>query len=77
MNMTESQAEIINRYSYHRPDEAAVEKMKIIREKCTELALLIDASVPHGRDQSTALTHLQCVMMFSNAGIVNKFPIAE
>lgn len=75
--MTEAQANIVNRFSHHKLDQAAVDSMKEIRVKCRSLALLIEDLVLDPREKATALTHLQEAMMHANAGIVSGFPIAE
>ena len=64
-----------NRFSSHTADQQNVEKMFKIREEVRALALQIEMIVPAGRDRATALTHLQAVMMFSNAAICEKLPI--
>lgn len=40
-----------------------------IREACLDLAITISYLVPPGRERSLALTHLEEVMMWANAGI--------
>ena len=57
-------------FTYHAPTEDAVRVMKNIRETAKALALLMADSVPAGREQSLALTHLEESVMFANAGIV-------
>lgn len=59
-----------NRFRWHTPKDLATgEKHGIIRDKCFNLALIIIDTVPPGREQALALTHLEEVMMWGNAGI--------
>lgn len=64
-----------SRYSGHIPDADCVAKMRAIREHVRTLASWIEVLVPEGRERSTALTHLEFVMMSANGGIVRSFPI--
>jgi len=57
-------------FTYHAPSEEDIAKMVELREAAKQLALLIADSVPVGREQSLALTHLEESIMFANAGIV-------
>jgi len=59
-------------FTYHTPTEEDIEKMKVLRNMAKELALVIADSVPLGREQSLALTHLEECIMFANAGIVRE-----
>lgn len=61
---------IENNFTYHAPTDEDIEKLKAIREAAKEFAFLIADSVPMGREQSLALTHLEEAVMFANAGIV-------
>lgn len=65
MNMDD----LTNRFRYHRPDEAKAGKHTLIREKCFELACELNSLIPDGREKSLAMTHLEDVMFWSNAGI--------
>lgn len=66
-----------NRFSSHTADQQNVEKMFEVRKAIRELALKLEMIVPESRDRSTAFTHLQAVMMFSNAAICENLPINE
>lgn len=40
-----------------------------VRQHCLDLALWINEKVPDGREKSLAITHLEEVMLWSNAAI--------
>lgn len=60
---------IENAFTYHAPQPGQPEKYQAIREKAKELAYLIVDLVPPSREQSLALTKLEEVSMWANAGI--------
>lgn len=61
--------DIESRFTYHKPTEDKASKYPIIRDKAKELAYIIKELVPNGREQSLALTKLEEVVMWANAGI--------
>lgn len=63
---------IENDFSYHQPTPSMVPKFNAIRSQAKNLALMIADLVPKGREQSTALTRLEEVVMHSNAGIARR-----
>lgn len=65
---------IKNDFTYHRPPAEMAVHFVTLREKAKELALLISALVPSGREQSTALTRLEEAVMHANAGIARQYP---
>lgn len=69
MNTDSFGARIINDFSYHQPDKLSSSRMEGVRDECLRLALLLKDWVPQGREQSLALTKLEEVMFWSNAGI--------
>lgn len=58
-----------NRFMYHAPDDAKKLLHEKIRTDCLSLALILDATLPAGREKSLAITHLEEVMFWSNAAI--------
>lgn len=62
-------ADLEKRFSYHAPNGEKVQRHEAFREECKRLAYHIKATIPAGREQATALTHLEDVMMWGNAGI--------
>jgi hypothetical protein len=58
------------RFKHHPPrDEKTIEHHQHVRSGCTELALCLNDLLPEGREKSLAITHLEEVMMWSNAAI--------
>jgi len=60
---------IENDFTYHEPDAGKIESHQYIRRCCLQLADDLIHNVPPGREQSLALTKLEEVMMWANAGI--------
>jgi hypothetical protein len=60
------------RFTYHRPSKEQTKRMALIREKCGDLAKFIEANVPASREASLAITHLEEVSMWANAGIAGR-----
>lgn len=60
---------IENDFSYHPPKEGQIESFRHIRSQAKTLALDIVALCPEGRERALALTHLEEVVMWSNASI--------
>lgn len=59
-----------NRFAHHPPkDEAAAQRFADMRTRCLVMAEFIAKTVPVGREQATALTKLEEVMFWANAGI--------
>jgi hypothetical protein len=59
-----------NRFAFHPAN--TVEKKNnhaSVRMHCLDLALFINENVPEGKEKSLAITHLEEVMMWANAGI--------
>lgn len=61
--------QIEHAFTYHAPRPGQPERYQAIRDKAKELALLIDAECPDSREKSVALTKLEEVVMWTNAGI--------
>lgn len=61
--------ELNNRFVYHPPTPEKKTKHEDIRVRCEELAHAINALLPEGREKSLAITKLEEVMFWSNAGI--------
>lgn len=62
-------------FTYHPPEEHQVSDFVSIREYGKSLALHIDRLVPDGREKSVALTKLEEVVMWANAGIARQNPV--
>ncbi|HEY0769778.1 MAG TPA: hypothetical protein VGD31_05545 [Sphingobacteriaceae bacterium] len=59
-----------NRFKFHpaKNDKTAEEHSRI-RYSCLDLAKIVNDTVPESREKSLAITHLEQVMMWANAGI--------
>ena len=60
---------IENDFAYHPPTGGKAAKHQQIRTSCHMLAQELVSIVPEGRELSNALTRLEEVMMWTNAGI--------
>ncbi len=59
-----------NRFAYHKPkNEQTTRNHDLVRNLCQDLAEELNEVVPEGREKSLAITHLEQVMMWANAGI--------
>lgn len=64
---------LLRRFQYHPPPNARVgENHSRMREACIALLHEVCRRVPEGREQSLAITKLEEVMMWSNAGIARE-----
>lgn len=59
-------------FTYQPPTKEGIVDMIIIRDLCKNLGHNIVDHVPPGREQSLALTALEQVSMYSNAGIARE-----
>lgn len=66
--------EILRRFTYVPPDEAAKEKHAQIRNAAITFASIIDETVPDGREKAEALTNVQNALMYANAAIATCKP---
>jgi len=58
-----------HRFMYHAPRPDQIQQYQNLRSKALELAKIIVAECPSGSERSTALTHLDACIFFSNAAI--------
>lgn len=61
--------DINNRFTYHQPQSDDTAKYVEIREAARELAHLINKRCPESREKSLAITKLEEVVFWANAGI--------
>lgn len=62
--------ELQNRFEWHTPQDAETAKAHSnVRHLCLDLAIALNNVVPEGREKALAITKLEEVMMWSNAGI--------
>lgn len=60
---------INNNFTYHAPKPGQPEKYTTLRNAAKDLAILIDEMVPDSREKALAMTKLEEVIMWANAGI--------
>lgn len=56
-------------FSYHAPDAEKIKRHEDVRSELRRVAHFIDKSAPDSREKSLALTHLEEVMMWTNAAL--------
>jgi len=61
--------ELANRFTHHPPQEGQPEVYELIRKIAFAYAVNINELVPDGREKTLALTKLEQVVFWSNAGI--------
>lgn len=61
--------QIENAFTYHPPKGDQPERYIKIRDAAKAFAFLIDECVPDSREKSVAMTNLEQVVMWANAGI--------
>jgi hypothetical protein len=61
--------DLSKRFSYHSPKTDQPPRYEQIRQKAHNLAIYLVMNTPKSREQSTALTKLDEVVMFANASI--------
>jgi hypothetical protein len=57
------------RFTYHAPHNDQPQRYQLLRQQALELARTIVRNCPSSPERSTALTHLDAVIMFANAAI--------
>lgn len=67
--MKDFSQQIARNFTSYPVGDGQTRAMEDIREGCNVLAMLIDLKCPNGREKSIALTHLEGVMFWANAGI--------
>ena len=63
------QADLDNRFDYHPADPDTALLHQGVRQECKRLAEHLEVLVPPGRELSVALTNLEQVLFWANAGI--------
>lgn len=64
--------DIEKRFTYHKPKEDNAYKFVVIREDAKRFANIINELVPESREKSLAMTKLEEVVMWANAGIARQ-----
>ena len=61
--------DISDRFSAHQADISKAEHHNLVRSHCKELAFWLNDNLPEGREKALAMTYLEEVMMWANAGL--------
>jgi hypothetical protein len=64
-----TQDELGTRFTYHAPDKEKAELHQDVRLQCFIMAQWLNGRLPECREKSIVMTHLEEVMMWSNAAI--------
>lgn len=71
--MNDWKTKIIERnFTYHKPTDAQIERMKKIREEAKQLAFLIVDSTPDSMEQEASMLWLEQAVMWANASIARE-----
>lgn len=62
-------ADLVNRFTYHAPQNGQPEMYQQLRETAHDLACLINDMCPESREKSLAITNLEQAVMWANASI--------
>jgi hypothetical protein len=68
-------AEIANRFGYHKATETTGPIHQDIRGAFTEMGKLLDRLLPEGRAKSTCFTELENASMWANKAVAELAPI--
>jgi hypothetical protein len=63
------EADLDNRFDYHRPSENQTFLHNGVRSECRRLADMLNRALPESREKSLAITHLEETMMWANAAV--------
>lgn len=61
-------------YAYHKPSNNGLEKIRLLREKFSDLHDFIEAVCPASREKSVALTNLETTAMWAIKAVVCNDP---
>lgn len=66
-------ADIVHRFAFHpaTTDEKR-DAHANVRQQCRQLADVLNAQLPEGREKALAMTHLEEVMMWGNAALARQ-----
>lgn len=61
---------ILNKFTYHPPNEDHINRLKVVREEAREMAFTLNANCPASYEFDEAMKKLEEVVMWANASIV-------
>lgn len=71
-------ADIDNRFAFHAATtQEKRDEHTSVRQQCRQLADFLNGVLPEGREKALAITHLEEVMMWSNAAIARNDAFTE
>lgn len=68
---------IKHNFTYHPPRSEDILTFTELRDKCKELALMINLACPDSREKSLAMTKLEECNMWANASIARSVDLEE
>jgi hypothetical protein len=63
------QTDLHRRFAFHKATEVTGPQHQEVRSLCRALAMALNTMLPEGREKALAITHLEEVMLWSNAAI--------
>lgn len=69
--------DLTNRFIYHPPVEGQTEKYEMMRSIALSFSAVINDMVPDSREKALAITHLEEVVFWCNAGIARNNAVEE
>lgn len=67
--MTETQADLENRFKHHAPDQGRIMKHEIVRDLCLRLAEVLVDVCPDTRERALAIRKVEEAKGWANAAI--------
>lgn len=64
--------DLVNRFKQHVLNSDEIEKTELIRSVALSFSAVLNDLVPEGREKALAITHLEEVVFWGNAGIARQ-----
>ena len=62
-------SDLPDRFKHHKVDDDGARAMEMVRSACLQVAKMIEANVPDGRERSLAIARIEEAVFWANAGI--------